>query len=192
MRWIIRSGVPDIERMLLVESGPRTDAQRLVPLLRQSICGDAPIDLFTCQPDSPVGLGSESRAWRTYRATRHSERWKMLRALWRERHGAAAILCSNSPLLGIWKIVLAALLPAKILLVEDGSSFFWMDRSNWRKALQLAVSRSGIGNPAFIRKLAHVAILPIGLCVLLAFAAKVHFRRLLRATRVTQRSAASR
>ena len=192
MRWIIHSGVPDIERMLLVESGPRTDAQRLVPLLRQSICRDAPIDLFTCLPDSPSGLGSDSRVWRTNRATRHSERWKMLRALRRERHGAAAILCCDSPVLGIWKIVLATLLPAKILLVEDGSTFFWMDRGNWRKALQLAVSRSGIGDPAFIRRLAHLAILPFGLCILLAFAAKVHFRRLLRATRVTQRNEGAR
>ena len=189
---MIHSGVPDIERMLLVESGPRTDAQRLIPLLRESICGDAPIDLFTCLPDSPAGLGSDSRAWRTYRATRHSERWKMLRALRRERHRAAAILCCDSPLLGIWKIVLAALLPAKILLVEDGSTFYWMDRSNWRKALQLAVSRSGVKDPAFVRKLAQVALLPVGLCILLAFAAKVHLRRLLRATRVTQRSEGAR
>ncbi len=178
--------------MLLVESGPRPDSQRLVPLLRQSICGEAPIDLFTCLPDSPEGLGSDSRAWRTYYATSHSERWKMFRALRRERHAAAAILCTDSPLLGVWKIVLALLLPAKILLVEEGSRFFWMDRRNWRKAVQLGISRSGITNPEFVRKLAHMAFLPFGLCVLLAFAAKVHFRRLLRATRMVRRTETSR
>lgn len=174
--------------MLLIESGPRTDAERLVPLLRRSVCGDAPIDLFTCLPDAPAGLGPDSRAWRTYTATRLSERWQLLRSVRRSRHAAAAVLCSNSPLLGIWKIILAALLPARILLVEDGRSWFWMDRGNWRKAMRLAIARSRIGDPSITRKLAHLAFLPFGLCVLLAFAAKVHTRRLLRATRVTQRS----
>lgn len=178
--------------MLLIESGPRTDAQRLVPQLRESICGNAPIDLFTCLPDAPGGLGTDSRVWRTYYATSQSERWRMLLGLRRERHAAAAILCSDSPLLGVWKVVLAALLPAKILVVEQSDSFFWLDRDNWRKAMQLGISRSGVRNPEFLRKVAHLAILPFGLCVLVAFAAKVHLRRLLRAASVAHRTEASR
>ena len=173
--------------MLLVESGPRSDSERLIPLLREAICGDVPIDLFTCLPDRPDGLGPDTRAWRSYDASSHAERWRMLLGIRRERHTAAAILCSDSPLLGVWKIVLAALLPAKILLVDAVDGFFWLDRRHWRKTVQLWVSRSGIRNPEFVRKVAHAAFLPFGLCVLLGFAAKVHLRRLLRATSMAHR-----
>ena len=174
--------------MLLVESGPRADAQRIVPVLREAVCGDAPIDLFTCLPDRPAGLGAGARAWRTYEVTNQSQRWKMLLGLRRERHAAAAILCSDSPLLGIWKIVLGAALPAKVLLVEGGSTFFWLDRGSLRKTARLAISRSGVCKPEFLRRLAHAAFLPFALCILLAFAAKVHLRRLIRATSMAQRT----
>ena len=173
--------------MLLIESGPRADAQQLVPVLRGSVCGDAPIDLFTCLPDAPSGLGAGTRAWRTYDATSYPERWRMLVGLRRERHAAVAILCSDSPLLAIWKLVLAAMLPAKILLVEEGKGPFWLDRVHWRKALRLGVSRSGIRNPELVRKAAHLAFLPFGLCVLLAFAARAHLRRFVRAVSVAPR-----
>ena len=187
VKWFLRKSVPPIDRILLVESGSRAEAQRLVPLLRESVCGNAPIDLFTCLPDEPSGLGTGTRAWRSYEARNHSERWRMLLGLRRERHTAAAILCGDSPLLAIWKLALAALLPAKILLVAEGEGLIWLDRAHWRKALELAISRSGVRNPEFLRKAAHVAFLPIGLTVLVAFAAKVHLVRLIRATRFTGR-----
>ena len=187
MKWFLRRSVPPIDRILLVESGPRAEAQRLVPLLRESVCGNAPIDLFTCLPDEPAGLGTGTRAWRTYEARNHAERWRMLLGLRRQRHAAAAILCGDSPLLATWKLALAALLPAKILLVDKVEGLVWLDRRHWRKALRLGVSSTGLRNPEFLRKLAHMAFLPVGLPVLLVFAARVHLGRLIRATRFTGR-----
>ena len=188
MKWFLRTSVPPIERMLLVESGPRADAQRLVPVLREAVCGTAPIDLFTCLPDRPSGLGRGSRTWRTYDATSHSERWSMLLGVRRQRHSAAAILCSDSPLLGIWKIVLAASLPAKVLLVDKGSALLWLDRGSWRKAARLAISRSGLCNPELVRRLAHAAFVPFALCILIPFAVKVHLRKLIRSTSMADRA----
>lgn len=187
MRWFLRRRVPLIDRLLLVESGPRTDVQQLVPLLRESVCGNAPIDLFTCLPDAPAGLGDDTRTWRSYEARNNAERWRMLLGLRRQRHAAAAILCGDSPLLATWKVALAALLPGKILLIDKVEGLVWLDRRHWRKALKLGISSSGLRNPEFIRKLSHAAFLPIGLPVLLVFAGKVHLRRLIRATRFTGR-----
>lgn len=187
MRWFLRRRVPLIDRLLLVESGPRTDAQQLVPLLRESVCGNAPIDLFTCLPDAPSGLGDDARTWRSYEARNNAERWRMLLGLRRQRHAAAAILCGDSPLLATWKVALAALLPGKILLIDKVEGLVWLDRTHWRKALKLGISSSGLRNPEFMRKLAHAAFVPVGLPVLLIFAGKVHLRRLIRATRFTGR-----
>ena len=181
MRWALRSTVPPIDRLLLIESGPRGEVQHLIPALRAQVCGDAPIDLFTCLPDEPSGLGVGARAWRSFEAATNRERWRLLQVLRRERHPAAAILWGDSPLLAGWKLVMAALLPAKILLVTGHEDCFWLDRKHWRQALQLAVSRSGVRNPEFLRKVVHVAVLPFELCMLLGFAAKVHLARLARA-----------
>ena len=180
MKWFLRRSIPPITRILLIESGPRQHAQLLIPRLRTAICGSAPIDLFTCLPDLPAGLGADTRAWRSYEARNHSARWHMLLGLRRERHSAAAILCGESPLLGIWKLVLAALLPAKILLVDDRHNIFWLDFGHWRKALQLGISWSGVRHPEFARKTTHLLLAPFALVVLLGFAAKAHIGRLVR------------
>lgn len=182
MKWFLRRGAPPIERLLLVESGPRADAERVVPFLRSAICGDAPIDLFTCLPSEPSGLGESSRAWRSYDASSNSERWQMLLSLRKQRHTAAAILCGESPLLAGWKLVLTILLPAKILFIDETEGSFWLDREHWRKAWRLGVLRSGIRSPETAHRLMQAAAFPFHLCLLLGFAAKVHIGRAMRAT----------
>ena len=183
MRWFLRKKVPPVERMLLIESGPRSDLTALIPELRASICGTAPLDLFTCLPDDPDGLGTSVRRWRSFNAATHAERWQMLLELRRQRHTVATILCSNSPLLAGWKAALVLLLPAKILVADKDQGLYWLDIAHWRQAARLAVSRSGVRNPEFLRAVANIAFLPIGLCILLAFAAKVHLGKLMRSTR---------
>ena len=166
--------------MLLVESGPRTDTEQVIRDLRSTVCGDVPIDLFTCLPDDPIGLGVGYRAWRTFEAGNHFERWKLLLGLRQEKHTAAAIVCSNSPLLAGWKVVLAALLPAKILLIDGRDGSFWLDREHWRETLRLGISRSGVRSPEFLRRALQIATFPFQLCLLLGFAARVHLARLFR------------
>ena len=186
MRWFLRKKVPPIERMLLIESGPRSEVVALIPQLRASVCGAAPMDLFTCLPDDPQGLGAAARRWRSFNAATHSERWQMLLELRRQRHTAATVLCSNGPLLAFWKVALVLLLPAKILVVDKEQGQFWLDVAHWRQTARLAVSRSGVRNPEFLRAVANIAYLPIGLCILLAFAAKVHLAKLMRSTRTEE------
>lgn len=185
MRWFIRREIPAIDRLLLVESGQRADAELLVPRLRHMVSTTATIDLFTCLPDQPVGLGEGTRTWRSYEAKNNRQRWKLLLGIRRQRHAAAAILCGKSPLLAIWKVALAVALPAKILLVDEVEGLVWLDRGHWRKVMRVGVSAAGLQNPATWRRLGRLAFAPIGLPVLLAFALKVHLRRLIRATRFT-------
>lgn len=183
VRWFLRKKVPPIKRMLLIESGPRSDVVALIPQLRASVCGGATLDLFTCLPDDPDGLGASARRWRSFNAATHAERWQMLLELRRQRHAVATVLCSNSPLLAFWKVALVLLLPAKILVVDKERGQFWLDIAHLGQAARLAVSRSGIRNPEFLRSVANVAFLPVGLCILLTFAAKVHLTKLMRSTR---------
>ena len=188
MRWFLRKKVPPIERMLLVESGPRSDLDAMIPELRASICGQAPLDLFTCLPDAPDELGPAGRRWRSFDAATAAERWQMLLEMRRQRHTAATILCSDSRLLARWKVALILLLPAKILVADKDQGLYWLDIAHWRQAARMAVSRSGVRNPEFLRTVANIAFLPIGLCILLAFAAKAHLGKFMRSTRSDESS----
>ncbi len=161
-------------------------------MLRESVCGNAPIDLFTCFTDEPAGLGEGSRTWRSFNAANNADRWNLLRSLRRERHTAVAILTGESPLLRTWKVALAGLLPAKILLVDAHEGLVWIDRTHWRQVLRIAITQSGVLRPDFLRKAAQVGVLPVSLIVLLGFAAKVHLARLIRTTRFSARPEATR
>lgn len=176
-----------VERLLLVESCERSDLERLIPNLGEMACRDTGIDLFSCTPGMPSGLGAGARAWRSYDAAGTSARWRMLRQLRRARHSAVAIPCTDSPLLGTWKIALALLLPARVLVTGDDGGAFWLSLRTWPKAAKLLFSRSGFVPSEIARRMAHVAFVPFGLCVLACFAAKVHLRQLIRTTSLAHR-----
>lgn len=174
-----REALP-VSRVLLVESGPRSAAETLVRKLRTEVCPEGAIDLFTCLPDQPRGLGTTSRAWRSYNAGTGAQRWRTVRELRRERHGVVAILCSGSPILAGWKLALAALLPARVLLAHEDQGLVWLDLRHWREAARIASSRSRLRDPKFLRQLAHAAALPFTVSFLLAFAVKAHLAALAR------------
>ena len=176
-----------VERLLLVESCERSDLERLIPNLGEMACRDARIDLFSCMPGMPSGLGVGTRAWRSYDAAGTSERWRMLRQLRQARHAAVAIPCTDSSLLGTWKIVLALLLPARVMVTGGDGGAFWLGLRTWPKAAKLLISGRRLVPTELARRLAHAAFVPFGLCVLACFAAKVHLRQLIRATSLAHR-----
>ena len=175
----IRKRSPE-DRVLLVESGPRAHAEDLIERLRSEVCPEGAIDLFTCLPDQPASLGQTSRAWRSYNAPTFTERWKTVRDLRSEGHGVVAILCSGTPILAGWKLALAALLPGRVLLADREQGLVWLSAKRWREAARLVSARSGLRDPAALRRAAHVAVLPFAVCFLLAFAAKAHISALAR------------
>ena len=169
--------------MLLIESGPRDLCRRVIPRLRETFGGGLQIDLLRCLPDDPPGLSGGAAVWRTLDAAGAFERWALLRALRRERHPAAAMLCAGDAIMGPWRFALLVMLRAKFLIVNENADFFWLDRGNFGAMRQFLLRRTSLRDPFAARTLARLAVFPFTLAYLLAFAARVHIVRALRLAR---------
>jgi hypothetical protein len=183
MRWFLSRSVPEPSRVLVVESGPRDVAERLIPRLREVFGPQTPIDLLTCLPVDPVSLASEpqdAQVWRAIDCTDRRSRWRLLREIRSRRYPITAVLCANSPLMASWRTAALLLFPSKFLIVNENSDFFWLDRGHWRNLLQLWMHRSGVFEESAVRAAARLAAFPFSLVFLLAYAGYVHAARGLR------------
>ena len=176
MRWFLSRAVPEPTRVLVVESGPREVAERLIPRLREVFGARTPIDLLTCLPSDPLSLpgAGGSRVWRVTDCPDRGSRWRLLREIRSRRHAITAVVCANSPLMASWRTAALLFLPAKFLIVNENADFFWLDRGHWRNLLQLWMHRSGVFEESAVRAAGRLAAFPFALAFLLGYAAYVH------------------
>jgi hypothetical protein len=178
MRYFFRRHVPQPVRILIVESGSRHITAALIPRIRTQFGMDAVIDLVTCYDGAPAELsGSLSFNVNEYRS--RGGRMRLIRTLRAKHYPVAAILCSDEPVLKMWKWALAATLPSKILVVNENADYFWLDYAHWPAIRQLVKYRAGLADAGIVRALARAVAFPFTFLYLLLYAAAVHFRRVL-------------
>ena len=182
MRWFLSRGVPPVTRVLLVESGPREVAERLIPRLREVFGAHTPIDLMTCLPEVPNSLpaapdGLGPQVWRVSERHDRRARWGLLREIRARRYPVTAVLCANSPLMASWRTAALLLFSSKFLIVNENADFFWLDRGHWRNLLAMFMHRSGVLEESAVRAVARLVAFPFTLVFLLAYAGWVHVAR---------------
>ena len=182
MKWVLSRRVPPITRILLVESGPRSAADAVLPRLRLSFGPQTPVDLLTCLANDPAGLSAkgapESRVWRVTEYLDDAARWRLLKEIRAERHSVVAIVCAGVGIMAPWRRAALMLLPAKFLVVNEHGDFFWLDRAHADHLVQLLLKRAGLEGDSAARTLAGLLAFPFALAYLLAYAAYVHVVRL--------------
>jgi hypothetical protein len=176
VRYFFRRRIPELSRILLVESGSRHITEFVIPRMRQHFGESIPIDLVTCFPTVPAGA-AEVYNVNDYRGRKR--RPALVRELRARGYSIAGIVCSNEPLLKIWKWVLAGALPAKVFVINENGDWFWLDRANWAHIRRFLKYRAGLADAGIVRSFARVVIFPFTLCYLLLYAAAAHFRRAL-------------
>ena len=158
MRWFFSRSTPAVDRLLLVESGPRSVAEAVVPRIKKLFGEDVPIDLLTCLRTDPKGLTSNgavlnasqnqdaraSKVWRVIDCPDTDSRWELLWRIRYERHSVTAIICAGSPIMMPWKLATLALLPSKFLIINENADFFWLDRSQFSALASLLAQRVGL------------------------------------------------
>lgn len=180
MRYVFRSTVPPLTRVLLIESGPRPLAERFAPVLRL-VCGAVDVDLLTCLPppdaDSPI---LARNVFQTQNYTAGKGRLALLRQLRDNKYQSVVLLCADSPVLNRWKWWVALALPAKVLIANENADCFWLDVAHWRSAKGMLEARYGLHGAASLRTLGELAAFPFVLIWLFLFAVFVHTQRGLR------------
>jgi len=174
VRYFLRRRQPEVSRILLVESGSRRLIEHVLPGLRRTYGESVPIDLVTCYAGAPAGIHA------VYRVADHrgrDGRRKLYRTLQANRYPIMGIVCSAEPIMTKWKWVLAARLPAKVLVINENGDYFWLDRGHWRAILHFALFRAGLTGSGAARTLGRLLVFPFTLLYLLLYASVVHIRR---------------
>jgi hypothetical protein len=180
VRYFFRRRVPDVERVLLVESGSRAISERLLPLLRRNHGPRFAVDLVTCFPGLPAGFPPDMTVFRVSDYAGRAGRKRLYRELRARRYSLLGIFCSAEPIMNKWKWALVAQVPAKVVVINENADYFWLDYSHWRTIAHLTFLRAGLAGTGSLRTLARLALFPFTLAGLLLYAAWVHTRRALR------------
>lgn len=206
MRWFLSGRAPDASRVLLIESGPRELAERVLPKLRDAFGADTAIDLLTCLPTDPAQLSPDQgtgegadkavsegtgesapesipesiRVWRVSKYADDASRWGLLREIRGRRHGVAVILCAGDGIMGPWRTAALVLLPAKFLLVNENADYFWIDLAHGDHLIRFWLQRAGLLDESAANTIVQYLALPLTFTYLCLYAAGVHLIRLCR------------
>jgi len=181
MRYFFRRRVPEFSRVILIESGSRHIAERMLALLYQRP-GLERLDLVTCFPGLPAGFDLErGRAWRVTDYPDRARRIRFLRELAAEGHRIAVMLSTGEPIMTKWKWLLVMRLPVKVLVVNENCDYFWLDYSNWRIMRHFVLVRLGLSGAGAVSTLGRLAAFPFLVAYLVFYTARVHLRRRVRA-----------
>ncbi len=181
MRYFFRSRVPPITRMLVVESGGRFILEAAIPRFRAVFGDEFPIDILTCLAGLPQVLDpATTDAFRVTDCGSGRERWRLLRKLRSRRYPVLAMVCSDEPVMTLWKVAAAALVPAKVVIFNENSDFFVLDWRHRKQIRRFVLFRAGLLEDDAVPKLAHIAVFPILFAYLLLYAGYVHLRRAFR------------
>ncbi len=180
MRYFFRRRIPAFDRVLLVESGSRGIAERLLPVLRRNHGERLAVDIVTCYAGLPQGFAPGTGIFQVSDYPGRAGLNRLCNELLARRHPVLGIICSGEPIMTKWKWALAARLPAKVFVVNENGDYFWLDYSNWRIIAYVVLLRAGLAGPGALRSLARLALFPFTLIYLLLYAGTVHLRRGLR------------
>ena len=174
MRYFFRRKIPNAEDILLIESGSPEVARRALAGIR-AIFPAARYHLLTCWPNPPAkGLQT------IFRASYYPSGWKKLRlivSLRRRGWRLLVILCTGEPILWGWKVLAAALVPAKILVVNENADFFWLDWGNRKTLRRFLAIRWGVNRAKLFATALRTLAFPITLLILLGTALWLYGRR---------------
>ena len=180
VRYFFRRGEPDVNRILLVESGSRHLLEGILPALRENY-GEVPVDLVTCYAGLPAGLDpSTTIAYRVTAYRGKTGRTRLYRELAANGYSIVGIVCSAEAVMFKWKCALALRVPAKVFVLNENGDYFWFDYAHWPAIRHFVLFRMGLAGAGAVRTIARLFLFPFTFFYLLLYATAVHSRRALR------------
>jgi hypothetical protein len=180
MLRFISKWTPLFDRVLVVESGARSVTEHFLRELYARAELER-LDVLTCYGGPPSNFDpGKGQIYETHRAQSAQARRKLLAGFRSTRYSAICILCTGVSVMTKWKWTTAAMVPAKVLLVNENSDTFWLDRGHLRYVKGMINERMRLNQISPLRLLQELCLFPFTLMILLAFAAKTHVRRILR------------
>jgi hypothetical protein len=170
-----RKRVPDLTKIVIVESGPRELLDTMLPFLYEQC---PRIDVVTCYGGAPSSFRSDSgQVFQIGAYQGPGGRQRLVQELTGRGHAAIGIICAAMPIMTKWKWMLAARVPAKLFVINENGDLFWVDYSNWRIIKHFILFRAGLSGAGAVPAIGRLLLFPFTVMFLLLYAATVHARR---------------
>ena len=181
MKYFFRRRFPGADDVLLIESGSPEVARRALVKIREHF-PQARYHALTCWPETAQEprLAPQGPYRSVFRAADYPggrDKLLLLLSLARRKWRVLAILCTGEPVLWRWKILAAALLPAKVLIVNENADFFWADWAHRRHLRQFLAIRWGVNRDEITATALRALVFPFTLLFLLLTALYLYARR---------------
>jgi hypothetical protein len=167
---------PPLRRILLIESGSREHSDNWLRWL-QTANPHACVDLLTCFDGSPAHLAPGGAVFQTQDYITKQARTELIEEFRRNRYDVIAVLCTGEPVMTKWKWYVAAAVPAKVLIVNENTDFFWLHRNQWATIGKFASARLGLSGAGAARMPLQLLALPFSLAYVTAATLYFHLRR---------------
>jgi hypothetical protein len=169
--------VPEFSRVLLVESGSRQLFETFLGGLYDSHPG-VRADLVTCYAGPPDHFRQECGEVFNVNGYREAAaRRKLAADLSANSYSVAVIICSGEPIMTKWKWVIAARVPAKLLVLNENGDYFFADRGNLAIIRHFMLVRAGLTDGGAVRVIGRLLMFPFTLLYLALYALLAHLRR---------------
>lgn len=173
MRGLFTRRIPEIRRVLLVESGGRHILDKLLPHIYSLQQPLERVDVVTCYGTPPASF--DGTRGETLQVT--ANRGAFIRGRVRAGYDVVGIICSGEPIMTRWKWALAARVPAKLFIINENGDYFWFDRGNWRIIRHFIAVRSGLSGAELAPALGRMLLFPFTLLYLIVWFIAAHVRR---------------
>ena len=183
MRFLLSRRQPAGARILFIESGSRSLAEGVLPLLVSDWAGNYTIDLITCYSGLPAGLPPETDVFRVTDYGSPDLRRELVEKLRGRDYAYTGMICAAEPIMTKWKWLIALRVPAKVFIVNENGDYFWLHRENFAIIREFALVRAGLHGAGAIRTLGRLLLFPFTVLYLLLYAFSAHARRAIRVYR---------
>ncbi|MEP7363044.1 MAG: hypothetical protein ABI972_07305 [Acidobacteriota bacterium] len=177
----MRRRIPPFRRVVMIESGSRQLLEDLLPVFYQNHGPNMRLDLVTCFSGTPKAFRNEfGQVYRVTEFTGREGRKQLYRLLSANQYDICGMICSGEPIMTKWKWMLAARLPAKILVLNENGDYFFADRSTLGIIQHFVLYRAGLTGAGAVATLLRLALFPLTFAYLLLYAATAHLGRRVR------------
>ncbi len=180
IRYFLSGRAPGGTRILLIESGSRTLAEGVIPLLRSDWASAYEMDLVTCYGGLPQGMPESTRVFRVNDYGTPEKRRELVREIRARDYAFVGMICSAESIMTKWKWMIASSISAKLFIVNENGDYFWFHRENAATLREFALVRMGMEGAGAIRTIARLMAFPFAVLYLLLYAFTVHAMRRLR------------
>lgn len=165
--------------VLLVESGSRHLGEGFLRSLRVNH-PESQVDVVTCYAGLPEPLPAGAKVYRVSDYPAGPARSQLYKELNSKIYDIIVIICAAEPIMFKWKWMLAARVPAKIVVLNENGDFFVADRTNIGLIFHFLLFRAGLTGSLAVRTVSRVVLFPFTLLYLILYAATINLRRKIR------------